>query len=165
MTTPFALPAQTSFESERTQHRFSAASAQDAADSELSDEESDHEQDAATPRRSSRKRNATQGIREGDEEVTHCSTLLMSVVLIRHKMQWRDHAKRVVTSCSSLFRASRAFSTMCQSDCFISRANSSMFLFGQFLDTHTFTCMLLFCCCSITSLASAGLAQAQEEGG
>ena len=71
MTTPFALPAQTSFESEHTQHSFPAASAQDAAASELSDEESDHEQDAATPRRSSRKRNATQGAREGDEEVTY----------------------------------------------------------------------------------------------
>ncbi len=68
MCTPFALPAQTSFESERSQHNFPGPSAEDAAESDWSDEESDPEQDA-TPRRSSRKRNATQASREGDDEV------------------------------------------------------------------------------------------------
>ncbi len=68
MTTPFALPAQTSFESERSHHNFLDPSAEDAAESDYSDEESDPEQHA-TPRRSSRKRNATQASREGDDQV------------------------------------------------------------------------------------------------
>ncbi|KAL0044922.1 hypothetical protein WJX82_002132 [Trebouxia sp. C0006] len=67
MTTPFALPAQTSFESERSHHNFPGPSAEDAAESDYSDEESDPEQDT-TPRRSSRKRNATQVSREGDDQ-------------------------------------------------------------------------------------------------
>lgn len=67
MSTPFALPAQTSFESDRSHHDFPGPSAEDAAESEYSDEESDPEQDA-TPRRSSRKRNATQASREGDNQ-------------------------------------------------------------------------------------------------
>ena len=71
MQTPFALPAQTSFESERSQQHFQSASAQDGLDSEFSDEDpSDLEQDA-TPRRSSRKRNATQASRDGDDQVSH----------------------------------------------------------------------------------------------
>lgn len=70
MQTPFALPAQTSFESERSQQRFQSASAQDGNDSEFSDEDpSDPEQDA-TPRRSSRKRNATQASRDADDQVS-----------------------------------------------------------------------------------------------
>lgn len=67
MTTPFALPAQTSFESERSQHKFASASGQDALESDVSDEDSDPEQDA-TPPRSSRKRNATQASRDDDDE-------------------------------------------------------------------------------------------------
>ncbi|KAL0029497.1 hypothetical protein WJX77_011945 [Trebouxia sp. C0004] len=67
MCSPFALPAQTSFESERSHHNFPGLSAEDAAESDYSDEESDPEQDA-TPRRSSRKRNATQASREGDDQ-------------------------------------------------------------------------------------------------
>ncbi len=74
MTTPFALPAQTSFESERSHHDFPGPSAEDAAESDYSDEESDPEQDA-TPRRSSRKRNATQASREGDDQVTAVSSM------------------------------------------------------------------------------------------
>ena len=71
MQTPFALPAQTSFESERSQHRFQSASAQDGLDSEFSDDDpSDPDQDV-TPRRSSRKRNATQASRDGDDQVSH----------------------------------------------------------------------------------------------
>lgn len=70
MQTPFALPAQTSFESERSQQHFQSASAQDGGDSEFSDEDpSDPEQDA-TPRRSSRKRNATQASRDADDQVS-----------------------------------------------------------------------------------------------
>lgn len=70
MQTPFALPAQTSFESERSQQRFQSASAQDGGDSEFSDEDpSDPEQDT-TPRRSSRKRNATQASRDADDQVS-----------------------------------------------------------------------------------------------
>ncbi len=68
MTTPFALPAQTSFESERSQHNFAGASAQDALESDFSDQEDSNAEEDATPRRSSRKRNATQASREGDEE-------------------------------------------------------------------------------------------------
>ena len=68
MSSPFALPAQTSFESERSHHNFPGPSAEDAAESDYSDEESDPEQDA-TPRRSSRKRSATQASRGGDDQV------------------------------------------------------------------------------------------------
>ncbi|KAL0019558.1 hypothetical protein WJX79_001231 [Trebouxia sp. C0005] len=67
MSSPFALPAQTSFQSERSQHNFPGPSAEDAAESDYSDEESDPEQDAA-PRRSSRKRSATQASRGGDDQ-------------------------------------------------------------------------------------------------
>ncbi len=74
MTTPFALPAQTSFESERSHHNFPGPSAEDAAESDYSDEESDPEQDT-TPRRSSRKRNATQVSREGDDQVTAVASM------------------------------------------------------------------------------------------
>ena len=78
MSTPFALPAQTSFESERSHHNFpgpsAGPSAEDAAESDYSDEESDLEQDA-TPRRSSRKRNATQASREGDDQVFAISNM------------------------------------------------------------------------------------------
>ena len=74
MQTPFALPAQTSFESERSQHHFQSASAQDGLDSEFSDEDmSDPEQDI-TPRRSLRKRHVTQASRDGDDQVCRWCT-------------------------------------------------------------------------------------------
>ena len=81
MTTPFALPAQTSFESERSQHKFASASGQDALESDVSDEDSDPEQDA-TPQRSSRKRNATQASRDDDDEVHDCLLCDNAVLLL-----------------------------------------------------------------------------------
>ena len=78
MSTPFALPAQTSFDSERSQHNFPGASAQDPQDTDSSDEESDPEHNA-TPRRSSRKRNATQATKEGDEQAS---------LFLSHALMW-----------------------------------------------------------------------------
>lgn len=67
---PFAQPAQTSFESERSQFALPEPSAQDPAESEAaSEEESDHGQDAI-PRRSSRKRNCTQVVKDSDDQVS-----------------------------------------------------------------------------------------------
>lgn len=69
MQTPFALPAQTSFESERSQHHFQSASAQEGLDSEFSEEDLSDPERAVTPRRSSRKRNVTQASKDGDDQV------------------------------------------------------------------------------------------------
>lgn len=67
MQTPFALPAQTSFESERSQHNFQSPSAQDGIESEYSDDDLSDPEQAVTPRRSARKRNATQVSRDDDQ--------------------------------------------------------------------------------------------------
>ena len=70
MQTPFALPAQTSFESERSQQQFRSASVQEGLDSDYSDEDLSDPEQADPPRRSSRKRNITQASRDGDGQVS-----------------------------------------------------------------------------------------------